>query len=82
MKKKNNNDINNNMKNSQRSANNIGSNKAKSKIEYIGNNNNAKEEQTSILRIGYLEKKNPLFHYNKRRVVLYSTPKLVYIDGD
>ena len=27
-----------------------------------------------------MEKKSPWLHYNKRKVILYSTPKLVYID--
>ena len=27
-----------------------------------------------------MEKKSPWLHYNKRKIVLYSTPKLVYID--
>ena len=44
------------------------------------NNNNFGEEQALILRKGYLDKKSPWLHYNKRKVILYSTPKLVYID--
>ena len=43
-------------------------------------NNGGKEEQAIVLRKGYLDKKSPWLHYNKRRVLLYSTPKLVYID--
>ena len=38
------------------------------------------EEQDIVLRKGYLEKKSPWLHYNKRKFILYSTPKLVYID--
>ena len=43
-------------------------------------NNGGSEEQAVVLRKGYLEKKSPWLHYNKRKIVLYSTPKLVYID--
>ena len=39
-----------------------------------------KIEQEVILRQGYLEKKSPWLHYNKRKVILYSTPKLIYFD--
>ena len=49
-----------------------------SKSEEIGNGGS--EEQAVVLRKGYLEKKSPWLHYNKRKIVLYSTPKLVYID--
>ena len=27
-----------------------------------------------------MEKKSPWLHYNKRKVILYSTPKLIYFD--
>lgn len=50
--------------------------KNKSKEEVNAGN----EEQDIILRKGYLEKKSPWLHYNKRKFILYSTPKLVYID--
>ena len=33
-----------------------------------------------VLRKGYLDKKSPWLHYNKRKVVLDSTPKIIYID--
>lgn len=36
--------------------------------------------ESVVLRKGYLDKKSPWFHYNKRKVVLDSTPKLIYID--
>ena len=38
--------------------------------------------QTTILRKGYLSKKSPWLHYNKRKIVLDSTPKLIYIDPE
>ena len=49
--------------------------------------NNATDENDEnkpiVLRKGYLDKKNPwFFTYNKRKVILDSTPKLVYIDPD
>ena len=71
--------INNNVKN-------INSNK-----EEEENNKNKKndtkdendENKPIVLRKGYLDKKNPwFFTYNKRKVILDSTPKLVYIDPD
>lgn len=36
--------------------------------------------ESVVLRKGYLDKKSPWLHYNKRKVVLDSTPKLIYID--
>ena len=43
-------------------------------------NNGGNEEQEIVLRKGYLEKKSSWLHYNKRKFILYSTPKLVYMD--
>ena len=41
------------------------------------------ENKPIVLKRGYLDKKNPwFFTYNKRKVILDSTPKLVYIDPD
>ena len=81
MKKKNNNnnESNNskNINNSLRSSSSIGSNQARASVEI---NNNNSEEEAVVLRKGYLEKKSPWLHYNKRKIILYSTPKLVYID--
>ena len=79
LKKKNNNE-NNNSNNSLRSSSSIGGIQSRTSEEYNSNNNNGGEEQAVVLRKGYLEKKSPWLHYNKRKVVLYSTPKLVYID--
>ena len=42
------------------------------------NNNN--NDNIEILKEDILEKKSPWFHYNKRKVILYSTPKIDYID--
>jgi hypothetical protein len=36
--------------------------------------------ESVVLRKGYLDKKSPWLHYNKRKVVLDSTPKIIYID--
>ena len=41
---------------------------------------NKNEEKEVILKEGELDKKSPYLHYNKRKVILYSTPKIVYID--
>ena len=38
------------------------------------------EEKEVVLKEGELDKKSPYLHYNKRKVILYSTPKMVYID--
>ena len=53
---------------------------AKNKSSDEINNNGGNDDQAQVLRKGYLEKKSPWLHYNKRKVILYSTPKLVYID--
>ena len=42
--------------------------------------NNKSEEKEIILKEGELEKKTRWLHYNKRKVILYSTPKIIYID--
>lgn len=34
----------------------------------------------SIIKEGIIKKKSPWFHYNTRKVVLYNTPKVEYID--
>ena len=56
----------------EKNASDLGNPKPKKKEE--------NEEQDVVLRKGYLEKKSPWLHYNKRKFILYSTPKLVYID--
>ncbi len=50
----------------------------KTRTTYEENNSNG--EQATVLRQGYLEKKSPWLHYNRRKVILDSTPKIVYID--
>ena len=47
---------------------------------YIKSDNS--KGQVTILRKGYLSKKSPWLHYNKRKIVLDSTPKLIYIDPE
>ena len=61
----------------QKNSSDIENPKAKKKEE---NNGGGNEDQDIVLRKGYLEKKSPWLHYNKRKFILYSTPKLVYID--
>ena len=63
----------------QTNTSDLGMSKAKS-VDEISNNNGKNDDQAVVLRKGYLEKKSPWLHYNKRKVILYSTPKLVYID--
>ncbi len=79
MNKKNNSNQPNNNNNSLRLVNtgDFGVPKTKASED---TNNGGSEEQAVVLRKGYLEKKSPWLHYNKRKIVLYSTPKLVYID--
>ena len=48
--------------------------------EKINNKKEIKENKEIILKEGELDKKSPWLHYNKRKIILYSTPKLVYID--
>lgn len=68
-------------------------NEAESCRSSVNSNNNSsflKKESTEkkverpekILMEGTLEKKSPWFHYNTRKVILYSTPKLEYIDPE
>ena len=38
------------------------------------------ENKEIILKSGELEKKSPWLHYNTRKIILYSTPKIAYID--
>ena len=49
-------------------------------IKKFGNLFDDDENKATILKEGYLDKKSSWFHYNKRKVILYSTPKIVYID--
>ena len=80
LSKKNNNNINNsiNRNESIRSNNMSDFGITKTRTTYEENNSNG--EQATVLRQGYLEKKSPWLHYNRRKVLLDSTPKIVYID--
>ena len=49
-------------------------------IQNDESNKHVNSEQEIVLRKGYLDKKSPWLHYNKRKIILYSTPKLSYID--
>ena len=62
----------------QKNSSDLGNPKPKRKEDNNGGGGN--EDQDIVLRKGYLEKKSPWLHYNKRKFILYSTPKLVYID--
>ena len=68
--------VNTSLKQTNSSDLGIAKNKSSDEI----NNNNGNDDQAVVLRKGYLEKKSPWLHYNKRKIILYSTPKLVYID--
>jgi len=80
LSKKNTNNINNsiNRNESIRSNNMSDFGITKTRTTYEENNSNG--EQATVLRQGYLEKKSPWLHYNRRKVILDSTPKIVYID--
>jgi hypothetical protein len=39
-------------------------------------------DHNKILKIGILKKKSPYLYYDKRRVILYSTPRVDYIEPD
>ena len=78
MNKKKDNDKNNINSKDNKNTNELGNNKTK-KADEKSNDNKEKEKEV-VLRQGYLDKKSPWLHYNKRKVILYSTPKLVYID--
>jgi len=68
--------INNNVKN-------INSIQEKDEKKNKKNEDENDDNKPVVLRKGYLDKKNPwFFTYNKRKVILDSTPKLVYIDPD
>ena len=43
-------------------------------------NKKKEKEKEVILKEGELEKKSPWLHYNTRKIILYSTPKIAYID--
>ena len=56
-------------------------------LSYLNKNTNLnninkveKNVNIEVIKEGILEKKSPWFHYNKRKVILYSTPKINYID--
>ena len=76
MNKKNDKKNNNATPTKPKDTNELGNDNTKKKEE----KKEEKSEQEVILRQGYLEKKSPWLHYNKRKVILYSTPKLIYFD--
>ena len=80
MNKKKDNDKNNINSKDNKNTNELGNNKTKKADEKSNDNKEKEKEKEVVLRQGYLDKKSPWLHYNKRKVILYSTPKLVYID--
>jgi serine/threonine protein kinase len=80
MNKKKDNDKNNIISKDNKNTNELGNNKTKKADEKSNDNKEKEKEKEVVLRQGYLDKKSPWLHYNKRKVILYSTPKLVYID--
>ena len=36
--------------------------------------------ELKIIKEGIVKKKSPWFHYNTRKLILYNTPKLEYLD--
>ena len=71
--------INNNVKN----INSIKEEEGKENNKKKDTSDENDDNKPIVLKKGYLDKKNPwFFTYNKRKVILDSTPKLVYIDPD
>ena len=58
--------------------------------DYFNNNENEKESEINnenakngnVIKSGLLKKKSPYFYYDIRRVVLYDTPRIEYIDPE
>ena len=64
-----------------KNQNNQTNDNKKTKEENTNKNiENKNEEKEFVLKEGELDKKSPYLHYNKRKLILYSTPKIVYID--
>ena len=45
-------------------------------------NNNENSKNGNVIKSGLLKKKSPYFYYDIRKVVLYDTPRIEYIDPD
>ena len=45
-------------------------------------NNNENSKNGNVIKSGLLKKKRPYFYYDIRKVVLYDTPRIEYIDPD
>ena len=45
-------------------------------------NNNENSKSGNVIKSGLLKKKSPYFYYDIRKVVLYDTPRIEYIDPD
>ena len=43
-------------------------------------NENSNQEKSKILKCGLLKKQSPYYYYDLRKIVLYDTPKINYID--
>ena len=52
--------------------------------DYFNNdeNENERNENGKILKKGMLKKKSPYFYYDKRKVILYDTPRIDYIEPE
>jgi serine/threonine protein kinase len=50
------------------------------KEETQGNGISTNKGELKILKEGIVKKKSPWFHYNTRKLILYNTPKLEYLD--
>ena len=58
--------------------------------DYFNNNENEKDNEINnengknghIIKSGLLKKKSPYFYYDIRRVILYDTPRIEYIDPE
>jgi len=55
-------------------------NKVKKEEKMTSNENVNKKGELRIIKEGIVKKKSPWFHYNTRKLVLYNTPKLEYLE--
>lgn len=55
-------------------------NKVKKEEKTICNDNNNRKGELKIIKEGVVKKKSPWFHYNTRKLILYNTPKLEYLE--
>ena len=50
--------------------------------EYFNDAESIKDSNNEIIKSGLLKKRSPWFYYDTRRVILYNTPRIEYIDPE